>query len=78
MEYVLAFAEIAFNHELRHLDFGDIPNSIRSIVIEKLSHFKKLTTLILRSHANAKGQWLFKGVAKDLLTGLEGGIELIF
>lgn len=61
IDHVMAFAEVARNTELRRLDFGDIPNSMRALIIENLGDFSKLHTLVLRAYENCNGQWLFKG-----------------
>ena len=68
MDHVIAFTEIALNTEMRRLDFADIPNSMRALILENLADFSKLHTLVLRAYENATGQWLFKGNKMTLST----------
>ena len=55
IEHVTAFIYIAINYEMRHLDFADIPNTVRSMVIERLPNYSKLQSLILRAYHKSTG-----------------------
>ncbi len=68
METMGEFTDLALNPGLQRMDFIDVPNTVRSRIIEKLDSFKNLQTLILR--APAGGQWLFKSINKDIIRGL--------
>ena len=72
MDYATAFAEIVVNENLRHLDFADIPNSVRVVIIENLSKFSQLKSLTLRNYAQAAGQWLYKDTLQSMLKGICG------
>ena len=67
-----AFAAIVVNENLRHLDFADIPNSVRVVIIENLSKFSQLNSLTLRNYSKASGQWLYKDTLQSMLKGLCG------
>ncbi len=68
METITEFTDLALIPRLKHMDFIEVPNAVRSRIIENLDHFKHLETLILR--APAGGQWLFKSINKDIIRGL--------
>jgi len=58
------FAEVVCCPRLRRLDFGLVPKSLRSRMMELLGTFMHVKVLTLGSNG---GQWLFKNVTEHLV-----------
>ncbi len=75
MEALSLFAEVVLFSRIRRLDFGCVPKSLRSRVVDSFSVFSNLRSLVLGSGTG--GQWLFSGsIAKSVAAGMEQMREL--
>jgi hypothetical protein len=64
VESMSKFAEIVICPTMRCLDFGRVPNSLRSRIIDHLGSFTHLKILVLGGSSG--GQWHLKHVVEKL------------